>query len=306
MVTTPKALLTLLADRVSREEDIVNEAILKLEGLGYGSVLSRSTLDPSALSPTPSNGDMYIVPPAAGSPAPSGAFAGQGDNIALYYSGWRFIPAYPGATFWIEDEAVRVQYRGVSGWVILSPDSGLAGQPDVDLGSSPLPADGDLLRYDGTVSPGVWRHYTPLPPKRAVVGLSAAATSQDYTTATNIPWDTAFVDDGGWWTASAPTRLSVPSGVSLVRVHLILYVSAVAANGSPYQTVVDIRKNGSTFHAMAVEDLRSGSDRSFSVSTGIVDVVGGTDYFEARLQQSTDTAIDISETITRFSIEAVF
>lgn len=106
---TPKAGLKLMPTGTRKNEAIYNEGVTLLEALAYRGVVSRSVVDPSGISPTPANGDIYLVPD--GSPNATGAWAGHGGEVAVYFDGWRFIPPDEGLTLWITDTAQSVQYR---------------------------------------------------------------------------------------------------------------------------------------------------------------------------------------------------
>jgi len=154
MATDPLLGLTLMPGNILKNEDVYNGNLIKQNALVRGYAISGSVLDPSSLSPAPTNGDVYIVPD--GSPAPSGAWAGRENAIAVYYNGWRFQTALAGMEMWVADASARHIFDG-SVW---SPVNGenLAGLTDVDFTGSPAPANGDTMVYDDTVSPPVWRH----------------------------------------------------------------------------------------------------------------------------------------------------
>ena len=117
MATTPKASLTLMPSGIYRNEEVYNGNLILLEALAVGAVLSRTVADPDTGSPAPQNGDVYIV--SSGSPTPSGDWANQGDNIAVYYDGWKFIPAVDGMTMYCIDEQSLLLYQSGTGWTVL-------------------------------------------------------------------------------------------------------------------------------------------------------------------------------------------
>lgn len=84
-----------------------NENALIAEALFKRRVESRSTAAPPG---SPADADVYIVPDGSGSPAPSGAFAGHENEIAIYYNGWLFVAAVNGPIFYVADEGIYVKY----------------------------------------------------------------------------------------------------------------------------------------------------------------------------------------------------
>jgi len=136
MTVSPKAGFPLMPSNIFKNEDLYNQFVVLQEALLYGSVIDRDIADPSA-SPviSPTNGDTYIV--ASGG---AGDWSGQDDNIAVYYNGWKFIPAIAGATIWVIDEGVRIQFRA-GAWVTV-PDNAIVVEewtdPDYDEGVAKL------------------------------------------------------------------------------------------------------------------------------------------------------------------------
>lgn len=113
---------------------------------------------------------------------------------------------------------------------------------------------------------------------------------------TLVPWDAEEEDVGGWWTSGSPTRLTVPSGVSRVRVYGM--ISWASAGG---QGVAALLLNGATTRMPANENDTDGSDlvcfasRAISVSPG--------DYFEISVFSTNARNIDVDKSY--FAIEAV-
>lgn len=117
MTTTPKAGFTLMPSNALKNEAIFNEFAILAEALIYGGVISRSLLDPATGSPAPSNGDAYIVP--SGSPTATGDFSGQGDNVAIYFDGWHFVPPQEGLILRVVDENTNYRYQS-GAWSIVT------------------------------------------------------------------------------------------------------------------------------------------------------------------------------------------
>jgi hypothetical protein len=115
---------------------------------------------------------------------------------------------------------------------------------------------------------------------------------------TNISWDTETVDTSGWHDGTNPTRVTVPSGVSYVRLACNLQTSS---NSS--QVVLSLIKNGSVFVGSVSYDNDTTGQDFLNVCTGIIPVSPG-DYFEATIF-STNARSITSGTSTWLSIEEV-
>lgn len=117
-------------------------------------------------------------------------------------------------------------------------------------------------------------------------------------TDTTIPWDQVDREVGSWWSAANPTRLTVPSGVTRVRVSGNVLGSAATGDFA-----AQILKNGLPFSGMGQTDTDTPSGDSLNVFSDVIDVTPG-DYFE--LSVFSDAARNVTAgNATWFSIEAV-
>ena len=140
-----------------------------------------------------------------------------------------------------------------------------------------------------------------------MVERATALAGQDWTAAaTAITWDGESFDDGGWHdNATNPTRLTVPSGVTRVRVGFTITFQNLAASSS---LIIGITKNGSAgFDGRIAEGFAAPADvnkqaRS-SASSGPIPVSAG-DYFEVTAFLSGDTSVDVIITQSNFWAEA--
>ncbi len=104
-----------------------NEALRLLDVMVQLSVLQRSLNVPPV---SPVLGDRYIV---AASPAPTGAWAGHGRDIALWNgTAWEFFEALKGWRAYVGDEAAIVVYDGTN-WLIPSGGAGSFSQLGVAM-----------------------------------------------------------------------------------------------------------------------------------------------------------------------------
>lgn len=110
-------------------------------------------------------------------------------------------------------------------------------------------------------------------------------------TVTAIPWDAESYDTDGIWTSGSATRLTVPSGVTKVR----LSSSANFAANATGQRQVLIYKNGAAFIGMPdnlFAALASGAFTAFAQSATVTVVAG--DYFEANVWQTSGGALNVT------------
>lgn len=134
----------------------------------------------------------------------------------------------------------------------------------------------------------------------ALVNLAADQTAINAFTSTYlVPWDEAEYDLGGWWDAGEPTRLTVPTGVSAVRV----YGGALVNNISTLAARVTLHKGGNPYFLNHYSS-QTNTDRSWGFVSPVFDVSAG-DYFEFGLASDSDTSIDLATGNTYFCIEAV-
>lgn len=138
----------------------------------------------------------------------------------------------------------------------------------------------------------------------ALVKPAADITTADYTTATDIPFDEEDYDtDAIHDNSTNNTRLTVPSGVSKVRLTGGVIITAMSVDE---WTLLQVHKNGSNqWTGIASQQLdTTNTARYSSVSTPVVSVVPG-DYFELNFRVETDTSITLEEWGTYFSMEII-
>lgn len=122
-------------------------------------------------------------------------------------------------------------------------------------------------------------------------------------TATAIQWQIEDYDNGNWWTSGSSTRLTVPSGISYVRIS----ANVVWAGASGGFRQLSINKNGSSVRGggREVVDAATGIGHSLNVVSAPMAVSPG-DYFEIIVQQNSGSAINITSGNSVYaSIEAL-
>ncbi len=152
--------------------------------------------------------------------------------------------------------------------------------------------NGDLLQFDGAA----WRPLgtgilsrVMLPFKGALV--RRASTLSITTTPTSVPFTDATYDTDAFWSGSAPTRLTVPAGVTKVRLWARLRWTGGSANHG-----ARIYKNGAAFVGQGDFKAASGyTDADYSFGSG--------DYFELQPYASATRTGAANE--LQFAIEVV-
>jgi hypothetical protein len=139
----------------------------------------------------------------------------------------------------------------------------------------------------------------------AMVKKAADQTAANYSAGSIVTWDTEVLDVGGWHdTGSNTSRLTVPSGVSTVRVTAGIAVTSLLANAEAYVLMI---KNGDTNAATRAINLPVAEEDSSAViafmqlSSGPLAVSPG-DYFEIWPLIPGDASITI-EDYSWFAIE---
>ena len=123
----------------------------------------------------------------------------------------------------------------------------------------------------------------------------------DEAVATNIvvPWDDVTYDTDSIWSSGASSRLTVPAGVTKVKLRAAAHWAASTA----FRTAVII-KNGDEFSDQeGLPKEQTETDRAgMSLSSAVLDVIAG-DYFELKL--ITGTGMDAIVAKTWMSMEIV-
>lgn len=121
-------------------------------------------------------------------------------------------------------------------------------------------------------------------------------------TRTVINWDSPIYDTSNFWSAGNPSRLTVPIGVSKVR--LTTFICWQSNNNG--ERSVNIYKNEDPAWFGRAADRRAASGNSeTNISTAVVDVAAG-DYFEVRVLQNSGVALNVlCDAGTSFSIEVI-
>ena len=124
--------------------------------------------------------------------------------------------------------------------------------------------------------------------QRVLLALSSDQTIG--TSLVHVDWEAETYDEGGFWDVGAPSRITIPGGVSLVRFFAGLRFEAGVASSHMF---CNIDKNGGSFiggGALEPEAMATTSTTRLAIASAPVAVVEG-DYFEVQTRGS--TSIDI-------------
>lgn len=111
MTTTPNLVMSYIASSQAQKELTHNDALNDLDYLVQPSVIDHTLSTPPG---SPNLGDAYVV-----AASPTGAWTGATNNIAAYYSGWKFKVPETGWTVWARNDS-RVLYYNGSAWALLT------------------------------------------------------------------------------------------------------------------------------------------------------------------------------------------
>lgn len=129
-----------------------------------------------------------------------------------------------------------------------------------------------------------------MPFRGATVRRAAASTPAAFPFA--YPWDVADIDSDGFWSNTQPTRFTIPTGVTKVRLNCCIDLGSLSEASGLF---LSFRKNGDEFAAAGggAISVRQGStgypNNVLSLASGVISVAAG-DYFEARVNYSGSNA----------------
>lgn len=128
---------------------------------------------------------------------------------------------------------------------------------------------------------------------RTQINAAATKTIAD-ATPTAVIWDGIQFDDLSFWAAGSPTRITIPTGVTRVRLNAGVRWTASGTG----ERKLKIRSQNGPYGANAVwaaDDRPSDATGDSTVTTGAIDVVAGM-YFEAVVEQNSGGPLDLETT----------
>ena len=130
-------------------------------------------------------------------------------------------------------------------------------------------------------------------------------TTVNYTSQTTVPFEAAYEDTDNFWNVSNPSRLTVPAGLTKIKLFYTIHFKNVANNAEMFS---QIWKNGSILDAPGIaydlQDNPSNTDRYLHSVTSPIDVTAG-DYFEVGVNVPNDSSVLLTASSTWFMIEEV-
>ncbi len=130
MANTPRLGMPYLVAGQAQKEVTHNDALNDMDSIAQMSVINKTTATPPT---SPAEGDSYII-----AASPTGAWAGNANAIASYYSGWRIKTPKTGWFAYVQAEGVFYLYDG-SAWNVykaLAPLGSAAAPPYSFIGDS--------------------------------------------------------------------------------------------------------------------------------------------------------------------------
>ena len=167
--------------------------------------------------------------------------------------------------------------------------------------------NGDVLQFDGAAwgVAGVGIFSRALLPFRGALMRRTANFSVATTGAyVAVPWQSAEYDSDAFWDTGQPTRLTIPAGVTKVRI-----VGNIEWQTSPTSQLVEVRKNGNSVlggGSFIVRGDSGYSNQMRNMSSAVLPVSAG-DWFELAVYvgtagelrglERTWLAIEVAETV---------
>jgi hypothetical protein len=131
------------------------------------------------------------------------------------------------------------------------------------------------------------------PFRGARVRLTADDTAQNITTETAVSFDVADFDTDSFFSAGAPTRLTIPAGVSKVSLVGQAYITSSTNDTVISVSIFHHNSGGTLLRFFSQRFIECGvAQRMLNVASGPIAVSVG-DYFVLMVQQETDTSVTI-------------
>ena len=266
-----------------------DQALTATEANRNGLVILTGTLTATRVLTLPANHRRLAIRNATGGGLDVRAkYAGAGAEVIVAFGG----------TVLVQGDGTDLY--GVAG----GAGGGASALDDLTDVSVPGPTNGDVLQFDGTVwgaaGAGIFQRAL-LPFRGALVRLSSNYSVSTTNSHVAIPWQSAVYDSDVFWDAGEPTRLTVPAGVTRVRI-----TGNVEWQNSPTSQLIEVRKNGQSIiggGSFIVRGDGSYSNQMRNIASAVLSVVAG-DWFELSVYIGGSGTIKSIER-TWFAIEVV-
>jgi hypothetical protein len=136
-----------------------------------------------------------------------------------------------------------------------------------------------------------------------VARLTSDDTTVNATAQTTLSFDSAPIDTDSFWSAGAPTKLTIPSGLGIAYVSLVGQINVSASTADTWCGLLLEQYNSSDVAQRAFANLNvefGAATNRIQVVTGPVAVTAG-DYFLLKFQTESDTSITIEGDSTIWS-----
>jgi len=155
---------------------------------------------------------------------------------------------------------------------------------------------------DNTTDANVWKLKSGF---RGVLLTLSADETIPHNTVTGVSWDTETYDtDGFHESVTNPSRITIPAGVSRVRLNATIGFDANATG----ERLIRFAKAGvSTFAGCGHMRLPAGTTSGYfgmNITSGILDVSSG-DYFTCAVFQTSGGDLNVDYTFSSFSLEVI-
>lgn len=173
-----------------------------------------------------------------------------------------------------------------------------------DFTALTAPASGDFLEVETVAGNSRKVTVANMRARGALVTKAADQTAANYSTAAKVAFDAESYDtDSIHDNVTNNTRLTVPTGITKVRLSYNILLSSVTAN-SVLQA--QILKNNSTAYIgnPATGDTSADTSPRWGAISPILTVVAG-DYFELELATGADNSVTVVKDYTWFHMEIV-
>lgn len=183
-----------------------------------------------------------------------------------------------------------------------------AGVVEIDT-SPPSPTVQGLLWFDPSDGPA-----SPIALPGGFRGVTVSTSSGIEIPDSNfktIPFDVENYDNGGWYTAGLPTRLTVPSGISHVQLQGSVSIESPSSGTRSLRIVRNGLESLTNFPTGGISSTTSVfsdptlSSTAFSTTSPVLAVTGTNEFFELQVYQNSGAILDTQVGGTSFSAIAV-
>lgn len=128
--------------------------------------------------------------------------------------------------------------------------------------------------------------------------MTSDDTTQNITTETAVTFDAVDFDVGSFWSAGAPTKLTIPAGVTYVELTGQAVISLSTSDTICIVSIQHFNSSNVLQHVFGNRFVEHGSTGwTLQASTGPIDVATG-DYFVLTVREETDNSVTIGGTGT--------